>query len=81
MKHFENLWEEAENVAEKYVDKNTLNALKLNSKLEKLNDEDRIQLIGNIIFELCFLTKKYDINSWAALEEVMNDCKTELLEE
>lgn len=83
IKHYEHLWEEAEEVAEKfYADKSPLldiSAADLTG--EGLTLEEREERLGVIIFALCALTKKFDINAYTALRSAIDNAKIELFDE
>ena len=78
VKHFEELWEEAEKVAEEFYKKYPEN------EPWKSGDgptEDHAALVGAELFRLCYICKKYNINSFTALQDIMNEYKIDLLED
>lgn len=89
MKHFEDLWEEAEKIVIEYskldgVDFAPLDRLQeLIDMLPSYDDdrsEERNQCLGEILLNLCFFTKLYDINAYASLANAAQDLNIERLE-
>jgi len=85
IKHFEHLWEEAEIEANNYYtdEESVYNDIKNNIKdikCNKLSDEDLYIKMGNVMFALCFLSKKYNINVYSALRDSIDDIKIALLD-
>ena len=48
---------------------------------EGLTAEDRAERLGQIIFGLCALSKKFDINAYTALRGAVDNAKIEMLDE
>ena len=85
VKHFEDLWNEAEEQAAKiHSDSSTgdiINSIKTNlMMLRNDNQETQGYLIGKILFDLSYLSQKINVNVYGALNEVIEDAKTDLLE-
>jgi len=86
IKHYEHLWEEAEEVADKfYAEESPLQdigfaATELISD-ENLTSEEREEKLGTIIFGLCALSKKFDLNAYTALRNAIDNAKIELFDE
>ena len=86
MKHFEQLWEEAEVVAAQYyANKSSLedigyNAISIDCD-DNLSPEEMEELLGKVILGLCLLSKKFNINSYTALRSAIDNAKIEMLEE
>jgi hypothetical protein len=86
MKHFEQLWEEAELVAAQYyVDKSSIEDIGYSAIAigcdDSLSIEEKEELLGKVIFGLCLLSKKFNINSYTALRSAIDNAKIEMLEE
>lgn len=86
MKHFEDIWNEAEFITTKLPDKLiTSHIREIKAKLGKLeNVLDKPSevglMIGSILFDVCYLTYKLNINSAAALKTVVEFHKINLLD-
>jgi hypothetical protein len=73
MKHFEDTWEEAEKITK---------TIPLNERIDNINNllsiyknnNDPI-IIGEVLFEIAGITKQYNINIDAALNQVLDDIK------
>jgi hypothetical protein len=73
MKHFEDTWEESENL--------TL-PIPLNERIDSIiklissykDNKDPI-IIGEVLFQISGITKEYNINIDAALNQIINDIK------
>lgn len=93
IKHFEHLWEEAEVVVSNFYESKSEDNMivdftsltSANNLLKKLtssgNKEDQYECMGDLITFLCFYSKKYDINSYAALKDSINNMKIDMLDE
>lgn len=81
MKHFEDLWEETEQISSKI---NILNPREqLHNEVDKLfseNSEDIGKAFGKVLYLLCYLSFKYNINTFAALLAEIQDHKIDLME-
>lgn len=84
MKHFEEFWNEAEKIADQLNQIDTVHRSNIIVNVDKFSKETdekaRAILIGHILFDLCALTSKYNINSAAALKHVMEEYKAKLLD-
>lgn len=83
--HFEDLWENAEKVAAELYGESSvgelINTIKSNLMLLR-NDNIDTQgyLIGKILFDIAYLSQKINVNVYGALHEVVDDAKTDILE-
>jgi hypothetical protein len=83
MKHFEQLWEEAEDLShklEKINYKTSLQALRHNIDNivdAKVLETNEAESMGEILFALAFLSKKLNINVFAALQHSIEEKKIE----
>ncbi len=80
MKHFEILWEEAEQLADTIDDRNSLSAVRSirNSTDTFLSSEEPdVDSMGEILFALCYLSKKHNINVYAELQKIVDEKKVE----
>jgi hypothetical protein len=83
MKHFEQLWEEAENLShslEKINYKIALQILRQNIDNivdAKVLETNEAESMGEILFALSFLSKKLNINVFAALQSSIEERKIE----
>lgn len=87
MKHFEDVWNEAEKVStqrfESEYDQNSaapqLECIVSNIAKEMEEDEPNIApYVGEALVYLAFLCNKMNINSWKEMEAAVNDMKIEL---
>lgn len=83
-KHFEDLWEEAEVLSTKLVVVNPKE--QLHSEIDKLFSEsssidDKGYSFGKILYILCSLSLKWNINTFAALLRETQDRKVESMDE
>jgi hypothetical protein len=91
IKHFEHVWVEAEDIAEEYFEDSVNKSVsKIKAKLSSMRFLDFIQTpggvnyketLGEILFAMCHLSKKYNVNVWEALEDVIQDKKMAMLED
>jgi len=96
VKHYEDIWCEAERIfSELYSNKYNVNdaikeiidnTQKLQSSIvteNKLDNELNIMtdMVGEILFNLAIICKKFDINSWTALERTINNVKIDLYDD
>lgn len=82
-KHFEDVWIEAEDIAhEFYADRDAVKDAEVHLAMlnSELDDEVRNNCIGEILLSISFLSKKYNINVWTALEEAILDKKLLVLD-
>lgn len=89
--HFEHLWEKAEKISEEMYDNTNL---EVNDVISEIQDnllflrranknKDTIELsniIGKILFNITYISKKCDINTYAVLKEHMEDVQIEMLD-
>lgn len=87
MKHFENLWEEAEEVISKANEEKEIYAIdEIQSCVECFWDAETYnraeleQIMGKLLLHVCLLSKTHNINTYAVLKEAMNDMKVEILD-
>ena len=89
MKHFEDVWKEAEEVSSK-VYKKDMGCVSKNIEIEaqqivhsiKEGKTDMVQdSVGEILFYLACLCDEYKINSWKELQSFTNDAKIDLYDE
>jgi len=83
--HFEDLWESAEKVAAQSYGESSvgelINTIKSNLMLLRNDNVDtQGYLIGKILFDLSYLSQKINVNVYGALHEVVEDVKTDILE-
>ena len=86
MKHFEHLWEEAESVVDlKYINQKNANILlsyiKNQDDTSELSDQKAEELLGKVIFAVCYISKYLNINAYAALRNTIDDIKVMELED
>lgn len=96
MKHFENVWVEAERISsELYNEGDDVNnsaceieenARQLQYQVEEALEEEpnveiMTELVGELLFHLTRVCKEFNINSWTALERATNDAKIDLYDE
>ena len=72
MKHFEDIWEEAESLIEEVDNPESIAKIK-----ELLVDIENPETIGKILFELAGISKKYNINVAASLQLAIDNEKIE----
>lgn len=82
MKHFEDLWEEAEKLSAS----SPSSLEEIITQIQKdINDfllsEDKSFLLGKIVFNLTQISYKNNINVYASLIEAMNDFRSSILEQ
>jgi hypothetical protein len=83
MKHFEQLWEEAEDLSHKLEKINYKNALQIlrqnidNIVDAKVLETNEAEAMGEILFALSFLSKKLNINVFTALQYSIEERKIE----
>lgn len=89
--HFENLWEKAEVVSESYYDKkgweayDVISELQENLVLLRMYDKikDRVkfeEMVGKVLFNTTYISKKYNVNTYIALKDATEDIKIEMLD-
>jgi len=87
--HFEQLWEEAEGVVTKWYEQQTnpdvisdMDELihRVFPHDDEMVPEERTEVMGQMLLAMCYLAKKYDINTYSVLKEAMNDLKVEMLD-
>ena len=80
MKHFENLWEETEIIVTKLgiTDPQT----ELHNNIDQLFfEQDKSKVFGRILCLLCYLSCKWQINTFAVLLREMQNLKIEMMED
>lgn len=88
IKHFEQLWEEAEEIIWKAHQEEEIDAVnEIQSRARTFwafgDDNHQAMLeqaMGELLLHACLLSKKYNINTYAVLKEAMNDLKVETLD-
>lgn len=82
--HFEDIWNYAETVAAQFSEE-TLdnNIIRIKKTVDKIQTMDKFpskqaEIIGEILFDLCAITHKLEINSAAALRLATENRKAEL---
>ena len=89
VKHFEELWEEAESVANQspYGDDFADEArIQLHSEIDELchennSHENRSKSFGKILYLLCYLSFKWNVNTFVALLKETQDRKIDLMDD
>jgi len=82
VKHFEDLWEEAEKLS--VISSSTMEEIisNLQKDIENLSsNEDKNYIIGRMLFNITRISYKYNINVYSSLIEAMNDFRFSLLEQ
>ena len=74
MKHFEDLWNEAEGLVDSRSSAQRIEDIKKLLDKIKNNPED----FGNILFQLSGLSRDLNINVYSALESAINDVKIDM---
>ena len=86
MKHFEDIWNEAEAVASKFPEQTQLAELtqQIKAEIDKLPTvttlEEQAEIIGAVLFSICDITRQLNMNSAAALQNSIDAKKSELLD-
>lgn len=89
--HFENLWEQAEKISESFYDGKEWEIYDIIAELQENlvflriadKNKDKISffnLLGKMLFNITFISKKYNINTYSVLKEHMEDIKIEMLD-
>lgn len=84
--HFEDIWNAAEHVAYQFPEEQIETKVKkIKSRLDKLPamvtfPSKQAEIIGDILFDLCAITQKLNINSAAALRLSIETRKADLLD-
>lgn len=80
MKHFENLWEEAEITVTKIGIKDP--QAELHNNIDQLFlEQNKGRVFGRILCLLCYLSCKWEINTFAALLHEIQNLKIEMMED
>lgn len=80
VKHFEELWEEAEQVSSKKEIPDIQQ--QLHTEIDKLfSKEDLGYSFGRILYLLCYLSLKWNVNTFAALLKETQDHKLDSMED
>ena len=90
IEHFEHLWEYSEKVSEEYFDNKLYDCSgvirDIRENLEYLKSsykesgEAAYEDIGKILFDLTYISKKLNINTFTALKDAIEDAKIEMLD-
>jgi hypothetical protein len=83
--HFEDIWNAAEQLGEQREDAAEIALSQLRATVDKLQSVDNLssrqaELIGEALFDLCQITRHFNINSAAALRWAIENRKAELLD-
>ncbi|MDP2683491.1 MAG: hypothetical protein Q8P20_00385 [bacterium] len=86
IKHFENLWEEAEIVSESFYDNNEklpyIDIIKAVCALQlSKSSEEKEEILGNILLASSFISKVLNINAYAALRFAIDNAKIEVMDD
>jgi hypothetical protein len=81
--HMEDLWEQAEQLS--LTDHSGVQATisEISTILDKLKDKSDdvvVEFFGHLLFSMCALSNKLDINSFVALREAIEDAQEALLD-
>lgn len=86
IKHFEQLWEEAEKFVEEVYHHFDIGD-DIRDHLNYLDDHisgsclcDKEYHMGQLLLKICYLSKKLDVNIFTALQDALNDARINLLE-
>ncbi len=83
MKHYEELWIDAEESIKQYYSE-PLNIIigKIKSQLDNLilitDQNEQIESIGKILLDLCYISDHLNINVYAALNNQLEDLKLKI---
>lgn len=83
VKHFEELWEESERLSANNKIQNIQEQLHFEIDrllIEEISFEDRSKSFGIILYLLCYLSFRWNINTFAALLKEVQDRKIDLME-
>jgi hypothetical protein len=78
--HFESLWEQAEQLQDIELDISINDIEECLSAVQKCDVDMREYHMGLLIFNLCNISKKLNINTYVALQKTITDKKSEKLE-
>ncbi len=84
--HFEDFWNDAEQIGRHFNMTVPQHIESIKHHLDKLSVEvtlsgqEQAELIGHVLFELCGITDKLQINSAAALKFISENKKTSILD-
>lgn len=85
MKHFEDIWVEAEQASKQHYN-NTLNIIKkeiieaLDDLISFTDQNDKIEAMGSILLNLSYLSDKLNINVYAALKNELDNLKIKMFD-
>lgn len=85
MKHFEQLWTESE-IATQQLYSDPINIIigKIKAELDNLShlqdQNEKIESIGRILFDLCYISDKLNINTYAALKNELENVKIKIFD-
>lgn len=87
MKHYEDVWNEAERISFDHVtrfkrdkiwsDSISELVIQLNADNSK---EKQSEIMGEILISLSYLSSIYDINTWKSLRDALNNYKIDLMD-
>jgi hypothetical protein len=85
MEHFEQLWESAEIATKQfYSDPTNIIIGKIKAELDNLinlqDQNDKIECVGRILLDLCYISDKLNINTYAALKNQLDDLKLKIFD-
>ena len=84
--HFEDFWNGAESLGAQFTDDTVENAIdRIKLAIDKLDEVDKLpseqaEIIGEVVFDLCQITRHLNINSAAALRLAIESRKAQLLD-
>jgi uncharacterized protein YabN with tetrapyrrole methylase and pyrophosphatase domain len=83
--HFEDIWNHAEDVGQQlHKDEEVSDAVKrIEQSVAELKTDgytNKAQVVGDILFDLCVITERLNINSAAALRHAIENRKAEILD-
>jgi hypothetical protein len=81
MKHFEQIWEEAENLTVEWFEDIAAADQMLRDNIELVVNGGRIKDFGRLLFAIAYYSKKNNINVYDALRDITEDYKIKILED
>lgn len=81
--HFEDIWNSAEAVSKTLDTASAVAFSNIENNIKKLqelnlNNEEKTIIFGDIMFNLCIISREYNINSAAALASAVRDARSEI---
>lgn len=73
MRHFEQTWEEAEDMVDSVSTASCVTKIK--DLLDEFNNSNNTEILGEVLFEIAKLSKEHNINVDAALKQHINNLK------